>query len=391
MSVGLQPTTKYDIVDDFQSTGNKTKTAEKFGVSPRTVGRVINEYDDRMNDPIYAAIYKEMDVLVMPDNYLSDIDRDQLNDTLIDYGFLEDSYTIDDFIKNEEEPIGVILQRIACTDSVGGEEEELDEMLIEVELEPEEKVDWQLVATAQSITVTKTDSTGSDSVEVSKGTDNFRKAWQTLREVDMSDEVQVDIAAEEIYTLGNPALAIEKFSQGALTVDVKAEKIYWGDIEVHNSLTSRIIKMIYQNGLKGVQSLVNFLEKLMENPSYRAVNSLYDFLQHNDIEINQDGNFYAWKKVRSDYTDVHTGTFDNSVGKEVSMPRNMVNEDPEQTCSAGLHVAALHYVSCFGGDKLLKCEVDPRDVVAIPIDYKNSKMRTCRYKVVEDVTGKVRY
>jgi len=37
------------------------------------------------------------------------------------------------------------------------------------------------------------------------------------------------------------------------------------------------------------------------------------------------------------------------------------------------------------------CEVDPRDVCCVPHDYVNAKMRTCRYKVVEDVSNQFNY
>jgi hypothetical protein len=191
--------------------------------------------------------------------------------------------------------------------------------------------------------------------------------------------------------MADPKSAIEKFSQGKLTVNVKEECVYYDGNPIHNSLTNRVIRMVTMRGIEGTQSLINFLEKLMENPSYRAVNSLYDFMQHNDIEINGEGNFYAWKRVRDNYTDCHTGTFDNSVGAEPSMPRNMVNEDPEQTCSRGLHVAAEHYLSSFHGNVTIKCEVNPKDVVSCPIDYNFAKLRTCRYKVVEDVSNQFNY
>lgn len=399
MSVGLSPRTKAMIVESFQYTGNKTKTADQFDVSPRTVGRVVKEYDWVMENLLYTAIFKEMDVLVMPDNYLSDIDEDVFNDVLVDYGFIEKGESWSDYTEDGD-TIGDIIDRILKTlnDEEDDDTESWSDMSTgeawleeqeEVESDdPIEEYEWQLVATAQSITVTRTNEEGTDSVEIAKGSDNFRKAWAIIREVDMTEEEQVNIASEEIYTMADPKLAIEKFTQGNITVDVKNEILYYKDNVVHNSLTNRIIDMTMNRGIEGGQALLNFLEKLMENPSYRAVNSLYDFLSHNDIEIASNGNFYAWKRVRSDYTDVHSGTFDNSVGATPSMPRNMVNEDPEQTCSHGLHVAAKHYLGNFCGPITLKCEVDPRDVVAIPTDYNNSKMRTCRYTVVEDVTGK---
>jgi hypothetical protein len=75
----------------------------------------------------------------------------------------------------------------------------------------------------------------------------------------------------------------------------------------------------------------------MENPSYRAVNELYGFLEKNRLPITPDGHFLAYKKVRDDYKDIHSGTMDNSVGKIVEMERNQVNDDKNQTCSSGLH------------------------------------------------------
>ncbi|MDA9072830.1 hypothetical protein N9K75_03055 [bacterium] len=79
---------------------------------------------------------------------------------------------------------------------------------------------------------------------------------------------------------------------------------------------------------------------------------------------------------------MRTGTFDNNVGSIVTMNRRDCNEDPNQTCSAGLHVAAYEYAHTFGSGELVLCEVDPRDVVAVPKDYNQKKMRTCSYKVV---------
>jgi hypothetical protein len=64
------------------------------------------------------------------------------------------------------------------------------------------------------------------------------------------------------------------------------------------------------------------------------------------------------------------------------MPRNQVNEDPNQTCSYGLHVANFDYASGFGSGHMLEVEVHPADVVAIPVDYNQAKMRVCKYKVI---------
>lgn len=257
--------------------------------------------------------------------------------------------------------------------------------------EKQDKVEYRHVASSRSVSITQlTNGKVTGSVTVDKGADRFEEIFDALLAANFSAE-----SVAEAFVLLQPTKALEKFTHGKLEIDPKNRRIlYVADeetvpYEVHNSLTDRVINMV-REGQAGVETLINFLEKLMENPSRRAVNELYGFLDHNDIEIAPNGNFYAWKKVRSDYLDIYSGTMDNSVGKTLKVARNMVDEDSSQTCSYGLHVCAKHYLPSFGGasgNRILKVEVNPADVVAVPADYKNAKMRTTGYVVLEDVTS----
>lgn len=156
-----------------------------------------------------------------------------------------------------------------------------------------------------------------------------------------------------------------------------------GLVAVHNTLTERILEMV-KRGLN-VDPMLRFLDNLLDNPSKRAVDELWGFMEACDLPVTDDGHFLAYKRVRSDYRDVHSGTMDNSVGKVLEMPRNMVDEDKSRTCSAGLHFCSYDYLSHFGGDRIMVLKINPRDVVAIPADYNNSKGRTCRYEVVDEL------
>lgn len=152
-----------------------------------------------------------------------------------------------------------------------------------------------------------------------------------------------------------------------------------------NALTDRLISML-EEGFP-VDPLCNFITNLKDNPSKRAVDELYGFLEQNSLPITPDGHFLAYKKVKNDYTDIHSGTFDNSVGQVCEMPRNEVNEDKDQTCSTGLHFCSLEYLPHFGwgdGNRVMILKINPRDVVSIPSDYNNAKGRTCRYVVVDE-------
>ncbi len=138
-----------------------------------------------------------------------------------------------------------------------------------------------------------------------------------------------------------------------------------------------------------VRRLLNFIEKLAQNPSKSAISGLYRFIVHNNIEIDAEGNLIAFKKVRADMKDVHSGKFDNSVGNIIKMDRREVVEDPNQTCSAGLHACSWAYLgdSGFGSSNgaYVKVQINPRDVVSVPSDYNGTKMRCCEYKVIERI------
>jgi hypothetical protein len=76
---------------------------------------------------------------------------------------------------------------------------------------------------------------------------------------------------------------------------------------------------------------------------------------------------------------------DNSVGRIVEMPRDKVNANQHEVCGSGLHVCSRSYLSEFSGEHTMVCKINPRDVVSVPVDYNNAKMRVCRYEVIEEL------
>jgi len=156
---------------------------------------------------------------------------------------------------------------------------------------------------------------------------------------------------------------------------------------IPDSMTNRVLRF-KEKGLP-FDPLLRFSEKLLDNPSFNSRNMLYEFLEHNGHPLTMDGNFIAYKAVRKDFKDIHSGTMSNAVGNYVSMPRSDVDDNPNNTCSSGLHVATYDYAKDFGdidnpnggGGIMLEIEINPRDVVAVPNDYNGTKMRVCAYTV----------
>jgi hypothetical protein len=168
------------------------------------------------------------------------------------------------------------------------------------------------------------------------------------------------------------------------SIEICDGEIFYCGEKLHNYVVDRILAFMQES--LPFQPLVNFLEKLMENPSKRAVDELYRFLEHKHLPICEDGDFLAYKSVRNDYKDHHTGKFDNRVGQVLSMPRNAVCDNAEVGCSDGFHAGSYEYAKSFGGDgsRLVIVKINPADVVSVPHDCECQKLRTSRYVVVKD-------
>jgi len=134
---------------------------------------------------------------------------------------------------------------------------------------------------------------------------------------------------------------------------------------------------------------------------------LYDFLEHENLPITEDGYFLAYKAVRvyrgesfmdkngakvndGDFVDKHTGqSFRNNVGDFPTMLRSRVDDNRTVGCSAGLHAGSIKYVEGYasGDDKIVIVKIHPESVVSVPSDEKCQKVRVCLYEVVAEYQG----
>jgi hypothetical protein len=163
-------------------------------------------------------------------------------------------------------------------------------------------------------------------------------------------------------------------------------QVRFDGVDVNSTIAERIIDLVTEGF--DVEPLARFLDRLMDNPSETARNELYLFIESGNLVITPDGHFLAFKKVRDNYMDIHSGTFNNSVGNVCQMRREDVDSVRDNTCSRGLHFCSYSYLPHFGngpGNKVMIVKIDPADVVSIPSDYANAKGRTWRYVVVGEV------
>lgn len=183
---------------------------------------------------------------------------------------------------------------------------------------------------------------------------------------------------KQVKELVAPGIKIEEWALGAFKYSNGTITVAEGE-EVPSQLYQRILAMVRER--KSPKSLINFWERLKKNPSKRSVDMLFEFLQHVHIPIDEEGFVLAYKGVRNDYKDAHSGTFTNTPGSRMKMARNKISDDPRTPCAEGFHVGALSYAKSFS-QRTVICKVDPADVVCVPYDSNQQKVRVCEYLVV---------
>jgi len=188
---------------------------------------------------------------------------------------------------------------------------------------------------------------------------------------------------DEALELASVQTFMSKVSNGAVAVG--ADGVTYHGQPITGYLADKMV-VFFNEGLP-VEHYCKFLDNLMANPSMVSRNELFMFLEAADLPITPDGCFLAYKAVRGDFKDKHSGNFDNSPGQSHTMPRHGVNDDRNVTCSYGFHAAAYEYARNFmsSGDRMVAVKINPADVVSVPSDYANQKLRCCRYEVAFEV------
>jgi len=211
------------------------------------------------------------------------------------------------------------------------------------------------------------------------------------------------VDANEVADLFNVEHAIDKrFRRLSERVSVKNGQIYLDNDPLNNAVADQAVRFITE-GVENWEPLIKFFENVAANPDHHSRDNMADWLASEEFTITEDGMIVGYRYVDTDsegnYYANHqgyaivdgveiNGRIPNPVGAVVEMPRSMVNHDPAQGCSSGLHVGNWVY-SGSGYRTTLMVLVNPRDVVSVPTDAGGSKMRVCRFEIVAPVTAKL--
>lgn len=204
---------------------------------------------------------------------------------------------------------------------------------------------------------------------------------------------------DEIPNLVSIPHVVKNMTHGA--IKIQDGKLYYNNFELHGVVVNKLFDLL-KAGAADATPLLNFISRLMANPSANSVNELYSFLSYKSLPISPEGKFLAYKGVKNDFyskqsnkdtivvqgkTD-SSGAIFNGVGETIEVARRSVDDNKGNHCSFGLHVGSYDYANDWAGSdgRLLLVEVDPADAVSVPTDCSFQKLRVSKYRVVSDIT-----
>jgi len=177
-------------------------------------------------------------------------------------------------------------------------------------------------------------------------------------------------------------------------IEIRGNEVFYCNEKLHGLDVERILSFT-REGIDA-KGMVRFLNRKLQNPSKRSVDSLYGFLENRGMPVTPRGTFLGYKGLNGDFSSKNTGdepmvtgirlpngSIDNHVGQSPRIPRRYVCDDFNVGCGPGLHVGSLGNALGWAGSegRVVIVEVDPADVVSVP-NEKHTKLRCCAYTVV---------
>lgn len=199
---------------------------------------------------------------------------------------------------------------------------------------------------------------------------------------------------ESLLDLMSMKKIVERFSNGDLIVSDSG--VFYKEIQLVGVDVDRI--MAFLRSGDPYQPIANYMVRKLKNPSKRAINEMYNFLEHKQMPLTPNGTILAYKGVLPDFFSVSSGKepllqgrrneagqIFNGVGETIEMSRADVDDDFRRGCSGGLHAGSLDYARDWARSHkgvIIVIEIDPPDVVSVPEDCQCKKLRCAKYKVI---------
>lgn len=191
-----------------------------------------------------------------------------------------------------------------------------------------------------------------------------------------------------------------KFEQVTNIISVAGGNVFAHGARIDGAYADLLVEYLDSDAsIEECTALALFLDKTHSNIDEHTRNQLDRWMNSGEgFTIDGNGDIRGYRGLLGDFTSKHAGPgivngvhvnghLDNSPGNVLEMERAKVTNDPRVSCAVGLHVGTFSYAKSWaGGGKIVEVVVDPRNVVSVPTDAGDRKMRVSKYTVLREVT-----
>ena len=223
--------------------------------------------------------------------------------------------------------------------------------------------------------------------------------------VELSDDEKLDIAKERLHALTDMAPTPKNASfhdpvkEDETVIAVTATGAVVPDIHKIQAHVRHANKL---SDFTGFQKFLTRVSAIIADRRH-SMEDLMNFLSTADLPIADNGDIIIFKRLRrineshplkrgdmkADYVDCHSGNVGQRVGSLVYMDASRVDPNRSSSCSVGLHVATLGYLSSFSGDVTIIGAVRPEDVITVP-HREHTKVRVSAYRILAELPNDLR-
>jgi hypothetical protein len=206
--------------------------------------------------------------------------------------------------------------------------------------------------------------------------------------------------AEYVHGLVDPSIGIGRFLQEEFgdRVTFDTRHFYVDGVKETGALANHVKDMV-MSGSDDWARFARFLVNLLSNPSRRAQEAVWKWVEGNGLTITEDGRFLGYKGVSAEGTSISSGpnnfvdgvlykegkttVVPYAIGTVVSKRRQDVDDTPGGGCSVGLHVGTESYAKGWG-PRTITVAINPADVVSAPDHDLSWKIRVCALEVISE-------
>lgn len=206
---------------------------------------------------------------------------------------------------------------------------------------------------------------------------------------------------ERVFELFSPTEMLNRLTALSDRISYQNGRLYVDGDEAEGAIVEHILRLVKEKD-PNIEATVKFYENILMNPDQHSREQAWGWLDSHDFTITTDGYIVGYKGVHGDSAEGYhsreagtawvngekiEGQIPYKTGDRITMPRSEVTHDPAVGCSIGLHVGTWKYAQNFKHNQVMEVHVHPRDIVSVPTDCNEEKMRVCAMDLKGFVTS----